>query len=444
MTKTRLTGGFTITDATLDGPGSYKANATATPGPIPGGVSLTHTATDIQMSLPGPFPGGSIVSAPNIVTTVTATGAPGSKINSKVAGTLTSANPTPPFADAGFGLTATISLGSVPTSCAPNYGTFANSNGEPFGTQPNLSSTTITPNTNPLVDLNAPGNGDKYLPDAQIFADYACTETVYALSSCVATAPNGSQLDFSTPGQKNFTVTATDANGGVTTKAVTYDVGGNVAPVVDAGTDITTNGGSTVTLTGSATDPDTGQILSYQWDQVAGPAVTLNPIDAIDPFMPNQRFIAPRNGPLDLTFRLRVDDGYDTGSDTVNVHVNANNGPVITAGASQTISNVKTHGTVSMNGAATDPEGDTPITYAWSQTDLHGAPLDSGDPLHVTLTTPTAATSGFVAPQGPGTLYFSVVATDSLGATSTGTVTVTVLADAPPVITAGNSQTLNP
>ena len=146
---------------------------------------------------------------------------------------------------------------------------------------------------------------------------------------------------------------------------------------------------------------------------------------------------------MDLTFRLRVDDQFDTGEDSVNVHVNANNAPVITAGASQTINNVKTHGTVSMNGAATDVEGDTPITYSWTQVDDHGVLLASGDPLHVTLTTPNAATAGFVAPKGPGTLYLQVVATDSLGAATTGTVTVNVLANQPPVITNGANQTIN-
>ena len=259
----------------------------------------------------------------------------------------------------------------------------------------------------------------------------------------MASAPNGSQLDFSTNGQHTFTVTATDANGGSTAQTVTYSVGANVPPAVSAGPDIVTNGGSTVTLPGSATDPDTGQILSYQWSQTAGPAVTLNPIDANDPFEPNQRFVAPRNGPVDLTFRLRVDDQFDTGEDSVNVHVNANNAPVITAGASQTINNVKTHGTVAMNGAATDVEGDTPIAYPWTQVDDHGVLLPSGDPLHVTLTTPNAATAGFVAPKGPGTLYLQVVATDSLGAATTGTVTVNVLANQPPVITNGASQTIN-
>jgi large repetitive protein len=446
VTKTRLTGGFTIISATPTGPGSYRATATATPTAIPGGVTITKTATDVQMALPGPFPANSIVTAPDIDIKVLATGAPGTKIGSRLGGTLTASNPSVPFADSGFSLTAVISgviSGSVPTNCAPNYGTFANSNGEPLGTQPNLSTTTITPNTNPLVDITAPIDGAKYLPDAQVFADYACTETVYALSSCVASAPDGSQLDFSTNGNKTFTVTATDANGGVTAETVTYQVGANVTPVVNAGTDITTNGGALVTLQGSATDPDTGQILSYQWTQTAGTPVTLNPIDANDPFMPNQRFVAPRGGPLDLTFRLRVDDQFDTGEDSVNVHVNANNAPVITAGPSQTINNVKTHGAVSMSGVATDAEGDTPITYSWSQVDIHGDPLPVADPLHVTLTTPTAATSGFVAPKGPGALLFQVVATDSFGAASTGLVTVNVLANNPPVITNGATQTIN-
>ena len=168
-------------------------------------------------------------------------------------------------------------------SCAPNYGALANGNGELLGTIPLLTETTILPNTNPLVTITTPGDGDKYLPEAAVFADYACTETVYALVSCDATVPDGEQLDFSTFGVKHFTVTATDANGGVTTQTVNYEVGGNVLPDVDAGTDQTVNGGDAVTLHGAATDPDTGQILSYQWSQIGGPAVVLNADDAERP-----------------------------------------------------------------------------------------------------------------------------------------------------------------
>ena len=74
----------------------------------------------------------------------------------------------------------------------------------------------------------------------------------------------------------------------------------------------------------------------------------LNADDANDPFEPNQRFTAPRNGPADLVFRLRVDDGFDTGSDTVTVPVNTNKTPSCTNGGSQTGANRKTGGTASM------------------------------------------------------------------------------------------------
>ena len=70
-------------------------------------------------------------------------------------------------------------------------------------------------------------------------------------------------------------------------------------------------------------------------------------------------------------------------------------------------------------------------------------PLGSGDPLHVTLTLPGSAGTAFTAPEGPATLYFQVVATDSLGAPTTGNVTVNVLANHLPVITNGASQTIN-
>ena len=118
--------------------------------------------------------------------------------------------------------------------------------------------------------------------------------------------------------------------------------------------------------------------------------------------------------------------------------------PSITNGTAQTINNVKTHGTVTMNGAATDPEGDTPITYAWSQVDDQRRPARRSTTRSTSrLTTPTAASSSFTAPKGPATLYFQVVATDSLGAAATGTVTVNVLANNPPVITNGANQTIN-
>ncbi len=443
--RTVLAGGFSIVSATtVPGTGSYQATPSDTPGPVAGGVNvIIDDATHVEMQLVGPFVGGSILIAPKLDITVKATGAPGSTITSEFAGTIP-ANLTPPFPDYGYSITPRVNApiigqSDAAASCAPNYGSLADGSGEPLGTEPTLSQTTITPNTNPLVTITTPADGAKYLPDANLTADFACTETVYALVSCNSTQAEGTPLDFSQFGQKTFTVTATDANGGVTTQTVTYDVGGNVPPTVNVGADQTVNSSANVTLHGSATDPDTGQILSYYWTQVSGPPVTFNPNDNInDPFDPDQSFVAPR-GPVDLTFNLRVDDGYDYTDDTVVVHVNANNPPVITNGDNQTINNVKTGAPVTMSGAATDVEGDTPITYAWTQVDSGGNPITPT----VSLSAPTAASTNFTAPKGPGTLYFQVVATDSFGASHTGNVTVNVLANNPPVITVGSTQTLN-
>ena len=211
----------------------------------------------------------------------------------------------PPFADYGFAITPRVNAPVVgetdaAASCAPNYGALANGNGEPLGTQPLLTDTTIIPNTNPLVTITTPGDGDKYLPDAAVFADYACTETVYALVSCDATAPDGTQLDFSTFGQKTFTVTATDANGGVTTKTVTYDVGGNVAPIVDAGTDSDRQRRRARHPARLGDRPRHRSDPLVPVDADRRPGRHAEPDDANDPFEPNQRFVAPRGGPVDL------------------------------------------------------------------------------------------------------------------------------------------------
>ena len=92
--------------------------------------------------------------------------------------------------------------------------------------------------------------------------------------------------------------------------------------------------------------------------------------------------------------------------------------------------------------AATDAERDTPITYQWTQLDDEDEVVGAEDPDHVTLSAPTAASTSFVAPQGEKTLFFRVTATDSLDAVATGTVTVNVLANNPPVLTAGNAQAI--
>ncbi|MFQ5548362.1 MAG: Ig-like domain-containing protein [Woeseia sp.] len=94
----------------------------------------------------------------------------------------------------------------------------------------------------------------------------------------------------------------------------------NRPPVANAGADQTVAELTTVILAGSATDPDSGQTLSYAWTQTAGRTVTLNNANAA-----TANFVAPDvapGAPELLTFQLSVSDGNGgNSSDTTNVTV---------------------------------------------------------------------------------------------------------------------------
>ena len=296
--------------------------------------------------------------------------------------------------------------------------------------------TTILANTNPLVTITTPGRRREVPPrragaSPTTRAPRPCTRS----SSCVAT-------DARRHAARLLHVRSEDLHRhrdrrerrrhrprpSPTTSAATS------TPVVDAGTDQTVNGGALVTLHGSAdrprhrSDPLVPVVADRRPGRRAEPRRRQRPVRA-EPAVRR----APRR-PVDLTFRLRVDDGFDTGEDTVVVHVTANNGPVITNGAAQTINNVKTHGTVTMNGARDRSRGRHPDHVHWTQVDDHGVPARQRRPAarHARARRPPRARRSR-RPKGPATLHFQVVATDSLGATATGTVTVNVLANNPPV-----------
>jgi uncharacterized repeat protein (TIGR01451 family) len=89
----------------------------------------------------------------------------------------------------------------------------------------------------------------------------------------------------------------------------------NRAPVANAGLDQTVDASSTATLDGSqSSDPD-HDALSYKWVQTAGATVTLSSVTAAKP-----TFTAPA-GNASLTFKLTVNDGRLTSSDTVMITV---------------------------------------------------------------------------------------------------------------------------
>lgn len=90
----------------------------------------------------------------------------------------------------------------------------------------------------------------------------------------------------------------------------------NTAPQVSAGSAQTVSSGSTVTLTGTASDSEFN-VLSYQWQQQSGPSVSLNQADS-----PTASFTAPVvSSSTSLRFRLTVDDGIAQSSAEVTITV---------------------------------------------------------------------------------------------------------------------------
>ena len=113
------------------------------------------------------------------------------------------------------------------------------------------------------------------------------------------------------------------------TQVVTITItGANDAPVADAGVAQTVTARDPVTLSGSSSDPDTGDLLSYEWAQTGGESVMLSSTAAATP-----TFTAPDvDTATELTFTLVVSDGdLDSLPSTVMVTVSPDTAPVFDA-----------------------------------------------------------------------------------------------------------------
>lgn len=94
-------------------------------------------------------------------------------------------------------------------------------------------------------------------------------------------------------------------------------VAANIAPIADAGSDVTVNEQAPVTLSGSGINPEP-QPLSFQWSQTAGPSVLLSSTTSATPTFTSPMVAAQTT----LTFSLVVSDGTDfSAADLVSVTV---------------------------------------------------------------------------------------------------------------------------
>ncbi|MEJ7627738.1 MAG: T9SS type A sorting domain-containing protein, partial [Ferruginibacter sp.] len=168
-------------------------------------------------------------------------------------------------------------------------------------------------------------------------------------------------------GTYNFQLEVTDNNGATATDVMNVTVFGpgvppNQAPSVQAGPDQNlTLPLNTTTLSGSATDPD-GNIISYQWTKIAGPANVLinNPATAITSITNLVQGI--------YKFELKATDNNGSfARDTMQVNVSTpvppNQRP--SANAGKDINIYLPANFTPISGSATDADGSV-VSFNWS------------------------------------------------------------------------------
>ena len=195
----------------------------------------------------------------------------------------------------------------------------------------------------------------------------------------------------------------------------------NVAPSINAGSDMTVDSGSAVTLHSSGSDPN-GDTLSYSWSLIEGPSIAL-------PAMTTQDIaVTPQNAGL-YKFSVVCSDGTGNSQpDEVLLTVNAvNHAPTAEAGDNV---DVQSGTLVTLDGSkSTDPDNDN-LTYAWAQI--------SG--VQVILLNSSSAKPSFNA-SSTGTYVFELKVADAKVSSTPDTVTVRVLKqNTAPIADAGDDQ----
>lgn len=195
----------------------------------------------------------------------------------------------------------------------------------------------------------------------------------------------------------------------------------NNPPTANAGLDQTADEFATVSLSGTATDPDAGDTLSYLWTQTAGPSVTLTGNDTLTPSFAAPDVLATAT-PVVLTFQLQVTDGTVNSNDAVDVTVNdvglgTNSPPVADAGLDRDVG--ESRNIVLDGSGSSDPDPADSLTYSWRQT-------GGGT---VTLANATSARPDFTSPDVESgvteTLTFELTVDDGTD-TATDTVNIRV------------------
>ncbi len=190
----------------------------------------------------------------------------------------------------------------------------------------------------------------------------------------------------------------------------------NRAPVADAGDHQVVSEGNAVELNGAgSSDPD-GDVLAYQWRQIAGPNVSL-----VNAGTSLAWFDAPAvDAKAFLSFQLTVDDGLGGRSAAVaTVQVLSTTSKMALDAMASGPEIVPSGSLVTLQGEARGGEGR--FSYNWLQNPVSGGPtvvLSSTDVASPTFTAPEVLTETVVS--------FILIVADEAGNTDTDEVSVTV------------------
>ena len=199
----------------------------------------------------------------------------------------------------------------------------------------------------------------------------------------------------------------------------------NSVPVAEAGPGQSAYVGDMVTLDGSGSHDDDGDLLTYLWSFVSSPPGSTAALS--DPTAVKPTFYVDKFGTY--VVQLIVDDGkVKSAPDTVTI-TTQNSPPVADAGPDQTVYVTQT---VTLDGSgSSDVDGDA-LTYKWSFSSRpDGSAAALSDPSAVK---PTFAVDKF------GTYVVQLIVNDGTADSTADTVTITTLNSAP-VANAGEDQT---
>ena len=238
----------------------------------------------------------------------------------------------------------------------------------------------------------------------------------------------------------SFSLTVTDNEDATATDLVEVTIlPVNADPVAHAGADFEVDEQTPlVSLDGSLSNDDTdGNIQSYQWEQTGGDQVVLSDVNVAKPTFTSP--VTLTNSQV-LSFSLTVTDNEGaTATDLVEVTILPVNAvPVAHAGADF---DAFEQTSVSLNGSLSNDDTDGNIqSYRWEQIDGVEVVLSDLNVVEPTFTAPETLTVSQV-------LSFSLTVTDNEEATAVDQVSVTILPNSPPVVTAdtlsGGSLAIN-